>query len=177
MPLCGKSQDMNLIVEQGYRVMGVELSRIAIHGYFDACKLTPQRIKKGRFSVWEAGNIEIWCGDIFDLKAKELSHIRTMYDCTSLTAFAPQARPRYVRHFFDKLARQSQIMLMTTESPDESCTRSELTIDSEVQALYQNNYEIRLLHGQNSLAVDPEYPEAPMSMMDEKVYLMKTLTG
>lgn len=173
VPLCGKSHDMDLMADDGYHVMGIELSKIAIQAYFDARRVKPSQEKRGRFIVWRERNIEIWCGDIFDLTENELSQIKMLYDCASLTAFPSISRPRYVQHFHEKLSRQSQILLMTTESPDERQFNSVLTIDSEVKALYENNYHIQLLHGQKSLTTDPEYPNDSMSMMEEKVYLIK----
>jgi thiopurine S-methyltransferase len=164
---------MDLLADDGYHVIGVELSKIAIEAYFEARKVKPSREKRGRFIIWRERNVEIWCGDIFDLTKKELGDIRMLYDCASLTAFSPDSRPHYVEHFHEKLSQQSKILLMTTESPDEHQSNSALSIDPEVRTLYEMNYDIQLLHGQDSLLIDPEYPDEPMSMMEEKVYLIK----
>ncbi|WP_158538099.1 MULTISPECIES: thiopurine S-methyltransferase [Corallincola] len=177
VPLCGKSHDMDLLADLGYRVMGVELSRIAIKAYFESRQVKPSREKRGRFIIWRASNIEIWCGDVFDLTANDLHGIRTLYDCTSLTAFAAELRPRYIEHFQQTLAQPTQILLMTTESADEAVSNSALMVDAEIAALYQAHYQVELLYGQHSLLYDPEDPSAPKSMMDEKVYLMSSHTS
>jgi len=42
VPLCGKSLDMLWLAEQGYRVLGVELSELAIRQFFDERGLSPE---------------------------------------------------------------------------------------------------------------------------------------
>ena len=41
-PLCGKSRDMLWLLEQGYRVTGVEVSRIAVEAFFTESGLVPK---------------------------------------------------------------------------------------------------------------------------------------
>lgn len=171
VPLCGKSLDMDLLIDSGYHVIGIELSKIAIQAYFDARNIKPQHEKKGQFIRWWHNDIEIWCGDIFNLTDNDISHVKTLYDCASLTALPSESRPHYVQHFYEKLSKQSQILLITTESADEHQLESASMIDSEVQSLYENYYQIELLHGQSSLKQDPEHPGAAIMPMDEKVYL------
>ena len=42
VPLCGKSHDMSWLVEQGFHVVGVELSQTAVEGYFAEHQLEPR---------------------------------------------------------------------------------------------------------------------------------------
>jgi len=174
VPLCGKSLDMDVLADLGFNVIGVELSNLAIKAYFEAREVKPKREKQGRFIRWSHDNIEILCGDIFDLTHQHIGHINALYDCTSLAAFPSELRPAYVRHFFERLSKLSQILLITSESSDDSISHSELTIDSEVNELYRHCYQVELLHGLNCLKRDPEHPESPMQLMDEKVYHMKS---
>ena len=176
VPLCGKSLDMDLLTDSGYHVIGIEVSKVAIQAYFDARNVKPKREKKGKFIRWWHQDMEIWCGDIFNLSANEIGHVKTLYDCASLTAFPPDSRPYYVRHFYEKLSQHSQILLITTETADEQQQNSVSTIDSEIQSLYEANYHIELLHGQSSLKQDPEYPDEPNKPMEEKVYLLTNNT-
>lgn len=173
VPLCGKSLDMNVLLESGYRVVGVELSNIAVQAYFDASNIIPKREKKAHFTRWYYDDVEIWCGDIFNLTSSDIGHIKTLYDCTSLTALPPEIRQNYVRHFYERLEKNSQILLLTTESPDLMILNSAATIDQEVQSLYQQYYQIQLLYGQRVLKTDPQFPLQPMQPLEEKVYLIR----
>lgn len=173
VPLCGKSLDMSWIGRMGFRVIGIELSDIAIQAYFEALRVVPNRQRHGRFVRWWHEGAEIWCGDIFDLTAKDLGEVKALYDCAALTALPADVRERYIDHFAEKLPQKTEILLIATETPDEGRCNSVLTIDSEVKALYGARYRIKLLHGQNSIKRDPEHPDEPEMPMEEKVYLMK----
>lgn len=172
VPLCGKSLDMGWLNQCHYRVMGVELSSVAIADYFDELGVKPQRQMQGNFTRWWHKHIQIWCGNIFDLNLLDVDRIKLIYDSAALTAFDADERQTYVDHFAKILPMRTQIMLMTTETADVQYTDSVARIDSEVKNLYQADYRIELLHGQDSLKIDPEFPQLPARMLEEKIYLM-----
>lgn len=173
VPLCGKSVDMDWLSESGFRVFGIELSKIAIQAYFDALQVKPKRQRQGRFIRWSYKKIEIWCGDIFDLTMADMHGVKAFYDSASLTALPADSREHYVRHFSENLPIDCQILLLTDETPDEQQFNSVMTIDSEVSALYAADYQIDLLHGKKCIKKDPTYPEEPKRPMEEKVYHIK----
>src|SRR3546814_15292397 len=72
VPLAGKSLDMAWLAGQGHRVLGVELSALAVEQFFAENNLHPATTDSpmGRHNV--AGNIEVICGDIFALDAATL---------------------------------------------------------------------------------------------------------
>ncbi len=173
VPLCGKSLDMGWLSTCGFHVLGVEVSKIAIESYFDALQVKPEKRLHGSFTRWSYQNVEVWCGDVFDLTMADLSHVKLFYDNASLTAFPADVRLKYVRHFSDILPQDCQILLITDETPDDQQFNSVKTIDSEVTALYSALYQIDLLHGKNCIKTDPELPELAPRPMEEKVYLIR----
>lgn len=180
VPLCGKSVDMDWLIQQGLSVIGVELSAIAIAAYFAALKITPKQQAQGNFMRWHSKQRDILCGDIFDLRLKDLHKIKLVYDCAALTALPPPLRILYVAHLRRTLPKASPILLMTVESSEPNNTALDMLpsaqrIDTEVSALYQKDYQIELLHGNSCIRIDPEYPNIGPCALDEKVYLLKTL--
>lgn len=173
VPLCGKSLDMDWLLGAGYKVLGIELSNIAIQAFFAGRGVIPDRRRHGRFICWSHGNVEIWCGDLFDLCAADLLDISAIYDCAALTALPAATRRQYVRHLGALLPDVSQILLLTTESADEIAAVLPLAIDCEVASLYASRYSIELLHGKQCMKIDPEYPDEPARMLEEKVYRMR----
>jgi thiopurine S-methyltransferase len=101
VPLCGKSRDMAWLASQGHRVIGVELSEIAIDDFFAAEGLTPAVEKRDGFQIKSAGPYALWCGDIFALPTAVTAAVAGVYDRASLVAFPPAEQPR----FADALAR------------------------------------------------------------------------
>ena len=197
VPLCGKSLDLGWLHQQGHRVIGVELSHIAIAAFFAERGLQPQRQRLGRFQRYWAGTLELWCGDLFDLRREDLGDVAAVYDCAALTALPAASRGHYVRQLSSLLGVGGQMLLLTTESSDDlaeassaglpvadSATTAEAgtawsatalaqhSPDPEVLALYQSRYAIELLFGHSCLKMDPEYPALPASLLAEKVYHM-----
>jgi thiopurine S-methyltransferase len=125
VPLCGKSHDLGWLHQQGHRVIGVELSHIAIAAYFAERGLLPQRQRLGRFQRYWAGTLELWCGDLFDLRREDLGEVAAVYDCAALTALPAASRGNYVRQLSSLLGVGGQMLLLTTESADEPAAMAE----------------------------------------------------
>ena len=50
VPLCGKSLDMLWLLEQGCRVTGIEISRIAVEAFFAENRIEPVIEQSGAFT-------------------------------------------------------------------------------------------------------------------------------
>src|SRR5690348_8907776 len=98
VPLCGKSRDMLWLRNQGYSVLGVELSPVAVQAFFEENGYTPRHVAREKttqldqfdpFNRWEANDIRILCGDFFDLSKDDLAMTSAVYDRASLVALPP----------------------------------------------------------------------------------------
>ena len=69
VPLCGKTRDLLWLGAQGHRVLGVELSPIAVEAFFAENGLSPQVSAEGPFRRYQVDEIAILCGDFFHLSA------------------------------------------------------------------------------------------------------------
>ena len=65
VPLCGKSLDMRWLREAGHRVIGVELSPIAVADFFSGAGIQPTRSTEGDLERSIGGGFELLCGDFF----------------------------------------------------------------------------------------------------------------
>jgi len=72
VPLCGKSLDMVWLAEQGHRVLGVELSKLAITQFFDERRLSPETRQSPFGTHYSAGAWELICGDAFAISSEIL---------------------------------------------------------------------------------------------------------
>jgi thiopurine S-methyltransferase len=95
VPLCGKATDMVWLAEQGHRIIGVELSPVAVDAFFAEQELQPTTRVSGPFMIKEAGPYTIWCGDIFTLPASVTRDVAAVYDRAALVAFPPDMQPAY----------------------------------------------------------------------------------
>ncbi|MDO9106863.1 MAG: thiopurine S-methyltransferase [Methylovulum sp.] len=160
VPLCGKSLDMIWLAGQGYAVVGVELSPIAVRAFFSENKLKPVRRQRGQFTLWQHANISILCGDYFALTQADLGRIDTVYDRAALTALPEDLRKQYVGQLGRIVPETAQVLLLTTEDAEAGDTLEQtLGIAEEITALYAEAYEIELAHVESVFGADPESPE------------------
>lgn len=145
VPLCGKSRDMLWLADQGYRVIGIELSPIACDEFFNEMNVTPEKTQEGPFTKYQFQQIEIYCGDIFALTKMTLPAIQAIYDCRALVALPDDTRTAYVNHLFSCLGDDMRILLMTIESPGIVQGPPFSVNAQEVQRLYGEHSHIQLL--------------------------------
>lgn len=114
VPLCGKSLDLLWLAAQGYRVLGVELSRRAVEDFFAEHGLVAEVSQRGAFEVWRCGEIELWCGDVFALRDEDVAGCTALYDRAALIALPPDMRERYMA-LLDDLLPTAKGLLVTLE--------------------------------------------------------------
>ncbi len=173
VPLCGKSQDMLWLREQGFSVLGVELSPIAVHDFFEENALTFQCGASARHSVYTAERMRLLCGDFFDLAAEDVSRVRAVYDRASLVALPREMRERYVQHLVSILPSGAQILLVAIDYPQEEMAGPPFAVSAmEVESLYRNVAQIRQLDCIDVLADNPRFAARGVTRMHEILFLL-----
>lgn len=177
-PLCGKSRDMFWLGEQGYRIRGVELSRLAVEQFFSEHKLRPSVEVTDHYERWSQGPYELLCGDIFDLRKLDNSDIGAVYDRASLVALNPLQRQQFAKTLIDILPRHAKILLVTMEYPQTEMTGPPYSVlEDEVRSLFGSHFSINLLHTLDLLKDTDRYQQHGVSKMLEKIYLLKPSTA
>lgn len=173
VPLCGKSRDMLWLRQQGYSILGVEVSPLAVHGFFLENGYSCTHAPHGRFERCEADNIEILCGDFFDLEKDDLKGVHSVYDRASLVALPPEMRERYVRHLTSVLPVASRILLVAfdynqSEMPGPPFSVSRL----ELESLFGARAKVDLVAEHDALAQNPHFRERGLHGLQENVFLI-----
>lgn len=157
VPLCGKSLDMKWLLSQGHEVVGVELSHIACKAFFTENNLSVSVVEKGLFTVYKGDNVEIWCGDIFQLPMEECAKLTAIYDRAALVALPEEMRLSYVE-FIKKLVKtlaHADILLITVEYAQNLVQGPPFSItDTMVEEFYTDTFTI------NKLQLPDEYINA-----------------
>lgn len=173
VPLCGKSLDMLWLAGQGYQVLGVEISPLAVESFFQENGLNPQIRRTERFEVCQADTFTLLLGDFFALVPTDLSDIASVYDRASLIALPPAMRQQYARHLTAILPPSASVLLVTLEYPQEAMQGPPFSVEEpEVQDLYAGAYAIERLYIHDALAENPRFHDR-LSRLEEKVYLLK----
>jgi thiopurine S-methyltransferase len=145
VPLCGKTLDIAWLMANGYRVVGVELSEIAVKQLFDELALKPTISQQQSLIQYHADNIDIFVGDIFQLSKALLGEVDAVYDRAALVALPLPMRQRYTQHIIDITHGASQL-LITFEYDQSLQPGPPFAISNqEINQHYQARYEINLL--------------------------------
>lgn len=158
VPLAGKTLDMSWLAAQGHRVLGVELSQIAVEQFFEEHGLTPT-LRESRYGVHHlAGGVELICGDAFALDADLLSDCESVFDRAALIALPPELRRRYASELYARLPAGCRGLMITLEYPQQEKEGPPFSVnEEEVRALYIGHWRIELLERRDILAAQPGF--------------------
>lgn len=174
VPLAGKSLDMLWLAEQGHRVLGVELSQLAVEQFFEEHALSP-RIHTSEYGIhYATDGIEIICGDIFRLDAALLSTCTGVYDRAALVALPADMREKYVRQVYGLLPTHYRGLLITLDYPQDQMKGPPFSVDdTEVQAIYGMHSDANLIDRRDILAKEPKFLAGGVSRLDTLVYSLQ----
>jgi thiopurine S-methyltransferase len=111
VPLCGKSNDMLWLRAQGYRVVGAELSRLAVERFFADNRLAPTMTSAGPLETYESDGITLFAGDLFALDHEILGPVDAVYDRAALVALPASMRERYASHLAALTGHAPQLLV------------------------------------------------------------------
>ncbi len=171
VPLAGKSQDMLWLAAQGHRVLGVELSPLAVEQFFDENDLQPTIHESAAGRHFVAGPIELVCGDVFNLDQAALSECAGVYDRAALIALPADMRRRYAAHLSRVLPAGSQILLITLDYAQTEMEGPPFSVDAEeVAALYADAWKITRIERRDILADEPKFAVSGVSSLHTEVW-------
>lgn len=176
VPLCGKSLDMVWLAQQGHRVIGAELSEIAIDEFFAGHGLHPAAKTIGRFLVKSAAAYEVWCGDFFELPHEAVAGVAGVYDRAALIAFPPATQQSYVAKLAALVPARAPILLVTLDyDPDQMSGPPFATPRRQVHRLFAERYEITELACRSALDDSPRFRQRGLTALEECAYALHPL--
>lgn len=178
VPLCGKTRDMLWLRSQGYKVLGVEISKVAVEAFFREQDLTPEISDQGHFQRWEADGVTLLLGDFFHLDRSDLAEVKTVYDRAALVALPKEMRRDYVRHLETIQSLNSQMLLITLEYPQDEMKGPPFSVEEgEVEALFSDKNRVSQLCALDILAENPRFRDKGLTRFSEKVFRIEPIVS
>ncbi len=149
LPLCGKTHDAAWLLASGYRVVGAELSELAINDLFAELGVEPEICHVGKLVRYSAKDIDIFVGDIFDVNAERLGFVNAIYDRAALVALPARMRELYTAHLMTITEAAPQLLIcleynqLLLEGPPFSVK------EDEVRQHYGAAYQFRSVESKN----------------------------
>ncbi len=174
VPLCGKSLDMLWLLDQGYRVTGVEISRIAAEAFFAENSLVPAIDQAGEFIRYRCDALDILCGDFFTLDRDTAGDIDAVYDRASLIALPPAMRAAYARHLASLLEPGTPCLLITLDYNQRQMDGPPFAVTGEeITSLYADTFAIGQLCSEDVLDGNGRFRDAGVTRLHECIYRLQ----
>ncbi|WP_295456357.1 thiopurine S-methyltransferase [uncultured Thiodictyon sp.] len=171
VPLCGKTLDLLWLAGQGYRVLGVELSRLAIDAFFVDNGLTPTVTDDAGLRRYRVDELEILCGDVFALSAAQVAGVGAVYDRAALIALPPALRERYATHLNALLPAGVPRLLITLDYDQAMISGPPFSVsNAEVERLFGETHRITALAAFDALPESPGMRQRGLTELTERVY-------
>jgi thiopurine S-methyltransferase len=176
VPLCGKSKDMLWLLAQGYQVLGIELSPLAVQAFFAEHQLSATTHQQGNFTVSAIDGLQIFCGDFFDLQPEDLKNVSAVYDRAALVALPPDMRTAYAEKLRQLLAPATTLLLLAFAYAQQDMPGPPFSVDEpEVLRLYQSWCDLEQLASEDILEREFRFRERGLTGLLEQVYRLSVL--
>lgn len=134
VPLCGKTLDLIWLAQRCKKVVGIELSEIAIQSFFEENKLLAEKSIIDNTQCFRSNNIEIWNCDLFKSPSKTIGKFDLIYDRGCYIALPPHLRKLFYLKMKEYIHSTSEYFLITvlfdphdpTTGPPFSVTEKEI---------------------------------------------------
>lgn len=168
MPLCGKAVDILWLSQQEFKVIGVELSGVAIESFFNESGLDYEKTQAEHFVIYKTPYITLYHGDYMDLRSEQLASCALVYDRASIVAIESFNRSSYFRQMIDIIPQDIPMLLITLDYDQEIMKGPPFSVPvSEITDLYQSNYRIKLLQTNEQINERPRWKELGLESLLE----------
>ena len=146
LPLCGKTLDIAWLLAAGYRVVGVELSELAVQQLFAELGATPRiQVLNDALQRYETDKLTVFVGDIFALNRELLGSVDAIYDRAALVALPATLRPRYASHLTAISAGARQLLVSFDYEQSQLPGPPFAVLAEELSELYGQHYQLQAL--------------------------------
>lgn len=179
VPLCGKSVDMLWLSGQGFEVLGVELSPIAVESFLAENALHARTRPSEMGTVYEVANppgaaIQIINGDVFDVDAATLASCHAFYDRAALIALPEDVRAQLVSRVYARLPARARGLLITLDYPPHEMEGPPFPVDdAEVGRLFNADWRIERLESRDILHSQPSFQEKGVTALGTAIYALE----
>ena len=147
--LCGKSLDLPWLCDQGYKVVGVELSELAVKQLFEENGIPYSVATKESFKVFSATDhrsLTVYVGDFYAISPDLAGVFDAIWDINALGAINPEDRTNYIAKLHSLLKADGKILLSTFEYNQAERPTCPFSVpNSLVKELFQDHFDIELL--------------------------------
>ena len=168
VPLCGKSIDLIWLASLDFKVIGVELSEIAIAQFIEEHDLDVTRQPLGEMTLYSVDTLHLINGDFFSVQAAQLGNINMVYDRAALVALPREMRQRYIQHIKSLVGDDVPTLLVTMEYPQTEMEGPPFSVSED--ELHEYYDKLTLLETIDLLQKEQRFKDKGVTSLVEKVW-------
>jgi len=154
-PLCGKSYDMQWCIDQGFKVIGVELSEIAIRDFIQESAIDFERQSINNFTRYRSEHITLYQGDYMGLTAQQLKDCKLVFDRAAIIAIEAFNRPSYVNQLQSIIPNGTPIFMISREYDQQRRSGPPFSVPlTEIRELFNDSYRCQILEDEQLTGKD-----------------------
>lgn len=177
LPLCGKTLDIGYLLALEHKVVGAELSELAVAALFDQLGVVADISDWSGGKCWQAQGVTIYQGDLFALTSAQLGAVDAVYDRAALVALPPDMRARYAEHLLE-LTYAAPQLLISFEYDQAAMNGPPFSVPTEeIAALYADFFEMRELRRADIIEKEPRFRERGLQSLVEVAWQLQPSSG
>lgn len=167
LPLCGKTLDIGYLLSEGYEVVGIELSDIAVKGLFEGLDVQPDISEWRGGQCWRHDGLTVFLGDFFTLAPADVGKVDLIYDRAALVALPAAMRERYAAHLPELTGTAPQLLINFDYDQAQMDGPPFSIPTASLEKLYALRYELQELSRKDVIANQPRFQEAGLDRFEE----------
>jgi len=176
VPLCGKSEDLRWLAEQGHDVVGVELSLLAAKTFSAEQGIVLRETHEPPFTVLRGDRVTYYIGDFLDFTPEVGGQFDLIYDRAALIALPPEIRPGYAQQLRSLVGKRGRGLLLGLEYDPSQMHGPPFTVpEAEVRRLFES-FDCEKLLDYDCLEQEPHFKKRGLTWMRESVYALRVMS-
>lgn len=172
LPLCGKTEDLVWLATKHNKVIGIELSDIAVRSFFAEHFYTPTVTQlNADQQLYQFDELSVYVGDFFNMP---IEPVDIVYDRAALVALPKEMREEYAERIKSMLSPNGRILLVTLEYVQEELSGPPFNVSTEEVKRLFDGYTITELNRDIADASHPKIAKKGLSRFAEVVWLIES---
>lgn len=176
VPLCGDSTEMAWLLQQGYQVIGCDLSEIGLTRFLNDHDIAAQRTERDGFIELSAPGVRLLAGDFMELSNGLLGPVHGFYDRAATIALPADMRRRYADHLVNLIEPGAPGLLVGISYNQNEMNGPPFSVpDSDIEKLYSGPFEVVQLASSSGSDLAGRLKERGLTTLTETCYQLTRL--
>jgi thiopurine S-methyltransferase len=174
VPLCGDTPDMKWLLEQGYHVVGCDLSELGLQRFMQDSGLDYQRVGQPGLTTLNASGIKLIAGDFMSLTREIVGPIHAFFDRAATIALPPTMRETYAQQMASLTTPSCSGLLVSISYDQNEMKGPPFSVpDDFVHSMYESNFSIEQIAADANSGFATNLKDRGITQLTETVYRLQ----